>query len=280
MTHYTQDDITYKIDNGVVKGWYGTSPFKKPVYENGVIVEGWTAEDQSLQDEKDAQEALNAIPSLAAIYCDQLGISYGREIDIPIDHIEAFRPTEKVYHLLGYPIYKEYYFNDVCVCRLEYEKLYEERTHLGFSSNEFVGTKTRFVFYKDENRNQFAVKEKITKRFSLVPTVINDELSNPIDVIWSGADREGLMRSQRYKSEQVMKAFNPNLYQLFISIWESLYTTYKETGKNDDLIDSVSNYILPVLDTEVQDDDKLVIFGEMETYPSLTIRQLIIMALP
>jgi len=41
----TQDGITYKVQDNVLKGWIGQSPFQRPKLENGAIVEGWTVED-------------------------------------------------------------------------------------------------------------------------------------------------------------------------------------------------------------------------------------------
>lgn len=229
------------------------------------------------------QEAIDNMPTLASVYASEIGHGFSRDIDVQIDQVEVFKPKEKVYHLLGYPLYKEYYKDDVCVCRLEYSKIFEDRTHEDITKNEFVGTKTKFIFYKDESRELFVTKEKITKYFSLVPTTTLNENNEVIDVVWSSADREGLLRQERYKSEQVMKAFNPNLYALFIMLWQDLYMTYKETGRNTELIQAISTHTLPKLDEQVLDEDKAVVFSGMginPPYPSLTIRELIISALP
>ena len=50
MDIITQDEIKYKVDNGVLKGWKGQSPFTRPKLEDGVIVEGWTAEDDVIEE--------------------------------------------------------------------------------------------------------------------------------------------------------------------------------------------------------------------------------------
>ena len=48
---YKQDGIDYKIENDVLKGWFGTSPFTKPTWNGSSIVEGWTQADQDALDE-------------------------------------------------------------------------------------------------------------------------------------------------------------------------------------------------------------------------------------
>lgn len=218
-------------------------------------------------------------PLLIEVYAKEIGAVYPRAVDIPIDLLEIFEPREKVYHLLGYPLFKEYYKDDVLVCRLEYERMFADLTHKGITKNEFIGTCTRFVFFKDVDGEHFETKEKVTKRFDLKPTEITDDNDLLIDVIWSSADREQVKRTQRYKSEQVMKSFNPDLYYLFIGLFGEKYSLYKETGIKDELIQDVQKYQLAKLDEQVMDEDKAVVFGPMETYPSLTIRQLIIQAL-
>lgn len=256
-----------------------------PLYEGSFIKPMWNGIDYyeaatSEEIELFNQTQIDKSPTLVALYASEIGYSVNREIDIQIDQLEIFTPKEKVYHLLGYPLFKEYFKDDVCVCRLEYQKVYEDKTHEGITKNEFVGTKTVFKFYKDEAKQHFITKEKQTKTFALVPTTIHDENDNVIDVLWSSADREGLLRAERYKSEQVMKSFNPKLYQLFAALWNDLYMIYKETGENTELINSIQSHPLPKLDEEVEDDDKAIVFGQMEVYPPLTIRQLIINALP
>ena len=57
---YTQDGITYKIKGGGVKGWKGSSPFKKPLWDGTKVVEGWTTEDDALQAEGVAARAARA----------------------------------------------------------------------------------------------------------------------------------------------------------------------------------------------------------------------------
>lgn len=47
---YIQDNIEYKIEDDIVKGWKGTSPFKKPFWNGSAIIEGWTQEDQDYED--------------------------------------------------------------------------------------------------------------------------------------------------------------------------------------------------------------------------------------
>lgn len=272
---YKQDEIEYIINNGVVIEWSGDAPFKKPTWDGEKIIEGWNEQD----DQTAAANDIELMPTLSAQICDELGVEYGRDIDIQIDQIEAFKPTEKQYNLLGQSTSKEYYYQDKCVCRIEYERVFEDLEHEGFTSNEFVGIKRRLIFYKDENREYFKVKEQITKRFNLVPTLVKENIL-VTNVVWSSADRESLLRTERYKSEQVLKSFNPILYKVFIEIFGDLYMNYKETGDNTAIVSAIQSSLLVLLDSEVKDDDKEVIFGEMETYPELTIRELIIMALP
>lgn len=50
QTIIVQDSVSYKVENGVLKGWMGQSPFEKPIVDNGVIIEGWTAQDQTIKD--------------------------------------------------------------------------------------------------------------------------------------------------------------------------------------------------------------------------------------
>ncbi len=51
-----QGDIKYKVVDGVLKGWIGTSPFKKPLYNGSIIVEGWTQVDEDAKTENEAKQ--------------------------------------------------------------------------------------------------------------------------------------------------------------------------------------------------------------------------------
>jgi hypothetical protein len=226
------------------------------------------------------QSKIDDLPTLAMLFASEIGIFPDRSIDLQIDQIEIFKPNEKVYHLLGNPLFKEYYKDQDCVCRLEYIKKYQDLTHEGITKTEFIGTCTKFIFYKDEARLIFDEKTKITKSFSLVPTNITDQANQVVDVLWYSADRGALLRNERYKSEQVMKSFNPALYDLFIGLFGDFYLKYKDTGINTDILNAVLNATHEALDGQVMDDDKAVIFGQQETYPPLTVRGLIIIALP
>ena len=48
---HTQDNIEYKIESNILKGWKGTSPFQKPTWNGSTIEEGWTQTDQDNLDE-------------------------------------------------------------------------------------------------------------------------------------------------------------------------------------------------------------------------------------
>ena len=43
---YEQDGITYKIKDGLVKGWKGITLFKKPFWNGTGIVDGWNTDDE------------------------------------------------------------------------------------------------------------------------------------------------------------------------------------------------------------------------------------------
>jgi len=59
QTIIVQDGISYKIENGLLKGWKGQSPFEKPILDNGAIIEGWTAQDQQIKDSIINQQQLD-----------------------------------------------------------------------------------------------------------------------------------------------------------------------------------------------------------------------------
>ncbi len=51
--NHIQDNITYTIEDDLLKGWIGASPFKKPFWDGSKIIESWSSED-----EEQAQDAL------------------------------------------------------------------------------------------------------------------------------------------------------------------------------------------------------------------------------
>ena len=55
---YTQDEIVYKIESGILKEWEGVSLFKKPTWNGTTIVEGWTQEDSYKQTENDREKKI------------------------------------------------------------------------------------------------------------------------------------------------------------------------------------------------------------------------------
>ena len=46
---HIQDGITYTILDDVLKSYNGVSPFRKPIWDGEMIVEGWTEEDDKLE---------------------------------------------------------------------------------------------------------------------------------------------------------------------------------------------------------------------------------------
>ena len=67
---YTQDGIEYKIKESKIKGWKGTPPFKKPLWDGIKVVEGWTADDDAAQAAQDAAQAARdaKLKDLVVIY--------------------------------------------------------------------------------------------------------------------------------------------------------------------------------------------------------------------
>ena len=68
MEIIVQDGISYKIEGGIIKGWFGQSPFTKPFYNGTVIVEGWTQADEDAK--VIADEKLNVAELLAQFELD------------------------------------------------------------------------------------------------------------------------------------------------------------------------------------------------------------------
>ena len=60
---YTQDEIVYKIESGILKEWEGVSLFKKPTWNGTTIVEGWTQEDSYKQTENDREKKIAELES-------------------------------------------------------------------------------------------------------------------------------------------------------------------------------------------------------------------------
>lgn len=50
QTVIIQDSVSYKIENGLLKGWKGQSPFKKPFWDGLLIIESWSVQDQNRLD--------------------------------------------------------------------------------------------------------------------------------------------------------------------------------------------------------------------------------------
>lgn len=53
---YIQDNIKYKIEDNILKGWKGKSPFKKPFWNGTSIEESFTQADQDKIDAKKTKE--------------------------------------------------------------------------------------------------------------------------------------------------------------------------------------------------------------------------------
>ena len=58
---HTQDGIEYKIKDADVKGWKGTAPFKKPIWNGTEVVEGWATSDDDQQAAEEAARVARAL---------------------------------------------------------------------------------------------------------------------------------------------------------------------------------------------------------------------------
>jgi len=67
-----QDGITYTIFNGIIKGWFGTSPFTKPFYDGNIIIESWTDEDEEDKISEAKDTKLKEMQVLAKIELSEL----------------------------------------------------------------------------------------------------------------------------------------------------------------------------------------------------------------
>lgn len=210
----------------------------------------------------------------------------GRDIDILLDTYEFFKAQEKQYSLKGEPLYKDYTYRvngeDKLACRISYHRQYEDKTLLGVTKNEFIGTYSRFTFYRD-GCNYHEEKILDTLNFELASTVIweKDSLGNNTevvkDVLWANSKRNEILYDARHNADQKMAVFNPALYYLLTRLITEPYTRYKETGDKSDLVFALENSNIPALQSEVADDDKIALGIPLE-YP-MTVLQLILNAL-
>lgn len=214
--------------------------------------------------------------TLASVEAKKIGyINFGRDIDVQIDQVEVFMPKEKQYNLKGEPTLKSYVKKEeeieTPICDLIYEKIKEEitDTETGIVKTEFVKAKTTFKFYTKEDKSKFKTKVVESLPFTLTRTPIKDAQGNIVDIIYSSVKREGVLRDERYKSEQMLKSFNPNLYNLMTNILGNEWNRYKETGDKTNLLNGLNNppsvEVYPgvtfsdVLNSEVNEDDKIVL---------------------
>lgn len=58
---HEQDNIKYRIVDDVLRGWRGTSPFKKPMWDGTSIVEGWTQADEDAEAEAIEERTVRAL---------------------------------------------------------------------------------------------------------------------------------------------------------------------------------------------------------------------------
>lgn len=223
--------------------------------------------------------------TLAAKIARSYGIGNERDIDISIDKCEFFKPKEKVYNLKGEPVRKDYvYFDEndqeILICSIFYSKTFNDVTTGAFTSNEFVGGKATFRFYVTEDQTVFKDKVVESLPFQLVPSEVKDENDVVTGYVYSSVKREEVLRGERYKSEQLMKTFNPPLYNMFTQVFNTEYVFYKETGDKSQLVAALIACVIPSiraeLDRQVHDDDKKVIFGDIDPLPSLTVQEMII----
>ena len=236
--------------------------------------------------QEEIEQYEESLPTLASEYANQNNFThFDRDIDVPIDILEFFKSKEKVYNLKGEPVIKSYvYLDNTPICDIIYEKQFENKVEEGFTKNEFVSSNTIFRFYKKADKSLFKDKVIHSLPFNLVPTVIRDENNNVTDVLWSSVKREEVLRNERYKSEEVMKTFNPMLYKLFTQVFGDAWQRYKETGDKTQLVLELNNaphvliatgvYLDEKLQEQVSDEDKIVL-GLLPT-DSLTILELIL----
>lgn len=226
-------------------------------------------------------------PTIARSVLLENGINFlGRDVDILLDTYEFFKAKEKQYSLKGDPLYKDYVYVkngvEVLVCRISYHKVYEDKTLMGITKNEFIGTYSRFTFYREGN-NYTDDKIIDTLNFELAPTVIwvkdaqGNNTEQVLDVLWANSKRNEVLYDARHKADQKMAVFNPALYYLLTRLITEPYTRYKETGDKSDLVFALENSNIPQLQGEVSDDDKEAL-GIPLNY-SLTVLQLILNAL-
>lgn len=261
-----------------------TGSFLKPKF-NPLTKVWYESASQAELDELD-----NNLPTLASVISLAHGFShFDRDIDIPIDILEFFAPKEKIYNLKGEPVIKSYIHVDehgetIPVCDILYQKQYEDVTYQGITKNEFKNAKTVFRFYTKKDKSKYKDKVVQSLPFTIVPTAINDTNGNIVDVMWSSVKREEVLRSERYKAEEVMKTFNPRLYQLFTMIFGDAWQRYKEVGDKAQLVSELNNaphvpiapgvYLDEKLQEQVADEDKAVL--GLPSQANLTILQLIL----
>lgn len=81
---HEQDNIKYTIEDNLLKGFIGESPFKKPIWNGEAIVEGWNSEDEAAY-----------LDSLIPKYISKLNFKIGllTNHNITNAHVQAFFDT-------------------------------------------------------------------------------------------------------------------------------------------------------------------------------------------
>lgn len=263
-------EVVYNFESG----------FKKPIFDevNQVWIEGATPEE------------LIPVPveedTILSTLCRKYNIPFLLDTEIQFDNLSFLTAKEAVYGLKGTKLYKDYvYLNEngeeITVIRQQYNVLSEERRLDGLSTQAIVGLNKVILFYKPTQ----SPKEKVMKTldFSVFPiTTLNPVTGDPM-LIYSSSKLEEFLEGQRYKADNMLKSFNPNLYNWLYFAYGDLYQEYLKTGNSSRLIKAFNTeadqFNISILDKVVEEQFLVMLLGDLPEYPVLKVKELIIMNL-
>lgn len=232
--------------------------------------------------EQEIESYFHKKPTLLAVLAGENNYLFIDELQIEYDKCGFLSPGESKYGLKGEKKYKNYYNNGVLVVSQVYETIYENKTHEGFTvQNIPIRTIKKIRFYKNET----VYKEKLveTLNFDVYPSETLNQQGQIVAVSFNSMKLEKFLKENRYEADSLMKSFNATLYNWLYAAYGALYTSYLQTGNSAPLVNAFNAETNPtnlfILNKLVEERELRVLLGEMEQYPQITVKELIIMNL-
>jgi len=268
---------------------YAVLPYTDVIYNNDLIRPAFD-KVTSTWIETITQEAIdsNKPPEITILetLCILNGIPVQKATEIQYDNLSFLKPKEAVYGLKGEKIYKDYVFveedlSETLVVRQLYNTVIEEKTHEGITVDVITGLKKTIQFFKREESPE--EKFMYTLDFNVFPISTKNPVTGEDIVLYSSSKLEEFLENRRYKADNMLKSFNPNLYNWLYSAYGDLYLGYLKTGNSLNLISAFDNETDPtnlsILNKIVEEQFLVILFGVMDVYPEISVKDLIVMNL-